>query len=165
MTSISNIAVFDEGPIAGVVLRPLDRFTDDRGWLVELFRHDQLPNENIPRMAYLCETLPGCARGPHEHHHQSDLFAFVGPGDLELYLWDVRAESPTRGHRQKITVGESNRQLVIVPPGVVHAFQNETDRPAWALNAPNELYAGENKKEDVDEIRHERDPNSPFKMD
>ncbi|NOY30540.1 MAG: dTDP-4-dehydrorhamnose 3,5-epimerase [Planctomycetes bacterium] len=156
---------FCEGPIDDVVYRSLERYDDSRGWLIELFREDELPAENLPRMAYLCETLPGSARGPHEHHQQSDLFAFTEPGDLELYLWDIREDSATYGHCQQVTVGDSNRQLVIVPPGVVHDFKNAGKVSAWAFNAPNVLYAGEGKQSEVDEIRHEENLNSPFQMD
>lgn len=165
MNSSSKTIAFVEGQIDGVVYRSLERYDDSRGWLVELFRDDQLPAENVPRMAYLCETLPGETRGPHEHRAQSDLFAFVGPGDLELYLWDVREAASTYGNREKVVVGISNRQLVVVPPGVVHAFRNAGDEPAWAFNAPNVLYAGTGKKCEVDEIRYEDDVNSPFKLD
>ncbi|MCA9230815.1 MAG: dTDP-4-dehydrorhamnose 3,5-epimerase family protein [Planctomycetales bacterium] len=165
MKSSASQTVYHEGPIEGVVTRPLERYDDSRGWLVELYRDDELPREHIPRMSYLCETLPGHARGPHEHYQQSDLFAFVGPGDLDLYLWDAREGSATYGNRQKLTVGSSNRQFVIVPPGVVHAFKNSGESPAWAFNAPNVLYAGEGKQGEVDEIRHEDDPDCPFVMD
>jgi hypothetical protein len=33
------------------------------------------------------------------------------------------------------------------------------------INCPNALYAGENYSEEVDEIRHEADPDSPFIVD
>jgi len=33
----------------------------------------------------------------------------------------------------------------------------------WVINLPNRLYAGNGRKEAVDEIRHESDPHSPFK--
>jgi dTDP-4-dehydrorhamnose 3,5-epimerase len=33
------------------------------------------------------------------------------------------------------------------------------------LNFPNRLFAGEGKKNPVDEIRHESDPASPYRID
>jgi dTDP-4-dehydrorhamnose 3,5-epimerase len=147
--------MFDMGPIEGVVFKPLKRFNDSRGWLVELFRNDELAAGDWPRMGYVSETLPGVARGPHEHVEQSDYFAFLGPGDFRLYLWDARPRSPSYRHRQAIVVGESNRQAVLIPPGVVHAYLNVGDGPGWVINCPNRLYAGEGRKEPVDEIRHE----------
>jgi len=162
--TIENTA-FREGPIAGMVVRPLRRYEDARGWLVELYREDELEPASHPVMAYVSETLPGVARGPHEHREQSDCFAFLGPGQFKLYLWDMRPESPTARHRQAILVGAENPSLVIVPPGVVHAYRNVGQVPGWVFNAPNRLYAGPGKRSSVDEIRHEDLPNSPFVMD
>ena len=76
--------------IADVLVRPLARHSDGRGWLVELYREDELADALHPVMAYVSQTQPGVARGPHEHVDQSDYFAFIGPGDFELLLWDTR---------------------------------------------------------------------------
>ena len=157
--------MFHEGSIDGVVLRPLGRHEDSRGWLLELFRDDELPPEHRPAMTYLSMTLPGVARGPHEHREQSDWFAFVGPGDFKLYLWDARRDSPSYKSIQTLVVGESNRQAAIVPPGVVHAYKNISDVPGIVFNAPNRLYAGWGRAESVDEIRHENDPAGPYQME
>ena len=160
-----NAEVFQEGAIAGVTIQPLRRFEDSRGWLIELYRHDELSAADYPVMAYASQTLPGVARGPHEHREQSDVFSFFGPGDFKLYLWDSRGDSPTRGHRQTLVVGQSNPATVIVPPGVVHAYKNVSSVPGLVVNCPNRLYAGEGKKHPVDEIRHEDRPDSSFHLD
>ena len=157
--------MFQEGSIDGVVVKPLKRFEDARGWLIELCRDDELPPANRPAMAYISQTLPGVARGPHEHRDQADFFAFVGPGDFKLYLWDTREDSPTYNVRQSLLVGESNFQAVVVPPGVVHAYKNVSPGPGIVFNAPNRLYAGEGRKHPVDEIRHEDLADSPFLLD
>jgi dTDP-glucose 4,6-dehydratase len=151
--------------IDGVQFRPLQRRCDARGWLVELFRDDELDSSLHPAMAYVSETEPGIVRGPHEHAHQTDYFAFVGPGDFRVYLWDARPGSATYGATLTRNVGESNPSVLIVPPGVVHAYENISDRPAWVFNAPNRLYAGPGRCEPVDEIRHEDRPDSPYSMD
>jgi dTDP-4-dehydrorhamnose 3,5-epimerase len=156
---------FHDAPIAGVIVRPLLLYEDRRGWLAELFREDELPPEQHPAMAYVSETLPGVARGPHEHVDQTDYFAFLGPGEFVLYLWDARPGSPTRGCRMRLAVGHSNRQCVVVPPGVVHAYRNVGSLPGWVFNAPNRLYAGPAKREPVDELRHEDRPDSPYRLD
>jgi len=158
-------ALFSNGPIHGVVFNPLRLLADNRGWLVELHRQDELPAEIYPVMSYISETLPGKARGPHEHAVQTDYFAFIGPGDFILYLWDIRSDSPTWGNRLKVTVGQSNKQVVIIPPGVVHAYKNTGILPGWLINLPNKLYAGPARQEAVDEIRHENSPDNPFILD
>ncbi len=144
----------------------LERNEDDRGWLMELFRQDQLCQEDWPRMAYVSETKPGVVRGPHEHKDQSDLFVFVGPGDFELHLWTPWSsfpERPEHKHQMQV-VGESNPQAVLVPPGVVHGYKCVSDYSGWVFNFPNKMYKGAGKNYPVDEYRHENDPNS-FKID
>ena len=148
-----------------MVFRSLSPYRDQRGWLTELYREDELAAALHPVMAYVSETLPGVARGPHEHVDQTDYFAFLGPGEFRLYLWDARPDSPTRGHRMKVVVGESNRQAVIVPPGVIHAYKNIRSTPGWVFNAPNRLYAGSGKRSPVDEIRYEDQADGPYELD
>jgi dTDP-4-dehydrorhamnose 3,5-epimerase len=151
--------------IEGVIIKELKQFNDDRGWLVELFRRDELSREHFPAMAYVSQTKPGIARGPHEHVHQTDYFAFIGPSIFRLYLWDNRKNSGTFGMSFKIDVGENLKAIAIIPPGVVHAYKNVGSVAGIVYNAPNQLYAGQDKKEPVDEIRHEDDPASIFKLD
>ncbi|MFO0948119.1 MAG: dTDP-4-dehydrorhamnose 3,5-epimerase family protein [Planctomycetota bacterium] len=157
--------MFADGPIEGVVIRPLKRFTDHRGWLTEVYRNDEVDEPFRPVMMYISETKPGVARGPHEHVDQADTFGFIGPSDFRLYLWDWREKSPTYKNRIKVVVGESNPAAVIIPAGVVHAYKNVGPGAGWVLNCPNRLYKGEGKKEPVDEIRHEDVENSPFVLD
>jgi dTDP-4-dehydrorhamnose 3,5-epimerase len=147
--------------IEGVVIIPLKKYQDQRGWLVELFRNDELPERFRPAMSYLSVTHPGIARGPHEHEYQCDAFAFID-GEYELYLWENREGREDIAEVHK--VGRDNPVTVLVPPGVVHAYRNVGDQDAFVLNFPDTLYAGWGKKEPVDEIRHENDPDSKFKL-
>lgn len=148
-------------PILGVIVKELARFADARGWLLELFRSDELPEGFNPAMAYISMTKPGVARGPHEHVHQTDGFAFVD-GSYEVYLWENRFGKPEE--MVTLRVGEANPTAIFVPPGVVHAYRNVGERDAFVINYPDKLYAGPGKSEPVDEIRHESDPESRFKL-
>jgi dTDP-4-dehydrorhamnose 3,5-epimerase len=116
-------------------------------------------------MAYLSMTRPGVVRGPHEHREQTDFFAFAGPSDFEVTLWDNRAGSPTFGWRETFVLGASRPATLIVPPGVVHAYRNVGKVEGWVLNFPNRLYKGPGRQEPVDEIRHEDDSGSRFKVE
>lgn len=154
-----------DGPVEGVVVTPRRKFTDSRGWLMETFRCDEIGSELTPAMGYTSVTLPGVVRGPHEHADQTDFFVFLGPGNFKIWLWDNREGSPTYGNRQVLLAGEENPRQVIVPPGVVHAYRCLGPGPGFSQNFPNRLYAGEGRRHPVDEIRHENDPNTPFKID
>ncbi len=153
-----------DGVIADCHLEELTIYEDGRGWLAELFRTDELEAGLQPAMCYISQTLPGQSRGPHEHMDQTDLFAFFS-GRMSLYLWDTRQDSGTYGYRQVVDVGSSNPLIAFVPPGVVHAYRNDGDVPALIVNCPNRLYAGPHRSQPVDEIRHEEETDTRFKMD
>ncbi|VAX31381.1 dTDP-4-dehydrorhamnose 3,5-epimerase [hydrothermal vent metagenome] len=151
---------FEEGPINDIIIKPLSVFTDQRGWLTELFRNDELPEGFQPAMGYVSVTHEGVVRGPHEHTWQTDYFCFLG--QFSLYLWDNRKDSPT--YLRKMIIEEARNRVIIVPPGVVHAYRNTADEDGLVLNFPDKLYAGRGKKEKVDETRYENDPESPFQV-
>jgi dTDP-4-dehydrorhamnose 3,5-epimerase len=165
---------FTPGSIHDVVWKPLTFYHDQRGWLTELFRNDDIPAVFRPVMAYVSMTNPGVARGPHEHVEQADYFCFIGPGIFRVYLWDARTTSPTFGHKDVKDVGDGAAYALIVPPGVVHAYKNISNGTGIVFNAANALYAGEGRKgwrgpkgtpDYVDEIRHEHVENSPYILD
>ena len=149
--------------IEGVIIKKLEKFADERGWLAEIFRNDEIKCQ--PVMSYVSLTKPGVVRGPHEHKYQSDFFVFAGPGIFKLYLWDNRKESKTFGQNEIFEAGENNPVAVLVPPGVVHGYKCISTEPAYSINLPDKLYKGEGKKEEVDEIRWESDSASSFKID
>ncbi len=147
---------FKKGEIEGIIIEKLTKFSDERGFLVETFRIDNLPDNLQPVMSYVSYTKPGIARGPHEHNKQTDIFCFIGPGNFMIKLWDNRKASKTFGYVMEVIGGEDNPIRVIVPPGVVHGYKNISQEVmGMVLNYPNKLYRGCARKEEVDEIRHE----------
>ncbi len=165
MSTMIDQRQFTAGDIDGVEVRSIKKFVDERGWLIECFRTDELPSDMTPPMAYVSLTRPGIARGPHEHEDQSDNFVFFGPSTFKVYLWDTRAGSPTEGNKQVLYGGEDSPLSIIIPPGVVHAYKNVGGKDGLVFNAPNRLFAGEGKQERVDEIRHEDLDDTPFVLD
>lgn len=163
--SAQRSEIFGVGEINGVVIRELRRFVDARGWLAELFRHDELEPEFYPTMSYTSSTKPGIQRGPHEHVDQADFFCFMGPSNFKLRLWDNRPDSETFNHVFTILVGEDNPSSVLIPKGVVHAYRNVGESDGIVFNCPNRLYMGQNKNEPIDEIRHEDDPETIYRLD
>ncbi len=156
---------FIENEIRDVIVYPLKKYKDDRGWLAELFRHDDLAEEFHPAMAYISFTTPGVQRGPHEHVDQADLFCFIGPSTFKMRMWDNRTDSPTFNYIMTLHVGADNPIAVIVPKGVVHGYKNVGEIDGMVINCPNRLYMGEGKRDPIDEIRHEDDPATIYKME
>ncbi len=157
--------MFKSGKIEGVIIKNIVKCLDDRGWLAETFRHDELEAKYYPVMSYISMTNVDVARGPHEHVNQADNFAFIGPSNFKVYLWDNREDSPTFMTRQIVFAGEDAPKSLIIPPGVVHAYKNIGGKQGAVLNFPNRLFAGRGKKDPVDEIRHEAAEQSIFVLD
>ena len=144
----------------GLRIKELLLYRDQRGWLGEIMREDE--SEMRPSMSYLSMTMPGLARGPHEHSKQTDVFCFIGK--FRLYLWDNRKKSATFGSK-KIVDTSDNPTVVVVPPGIVHAYKNIGSAEGLVINLPDKLYKGWGKTETVDEKRYENDPRSPFQIE
>ena len=157
--------MFKNGKIEGVIIKNLIKHVDDRGWLAETYRNDELDEQHFPAMAYISMTNRDVARGPHEHADQADNFSFIGPSNFKIYMWDNRKNSPTYMTKQVVFAGEDSPKSLIIPPGVVHAYKNVGEKQGAVLNFPNRLFAGRGRTEPVDEIRHESDQNSPFILD
>ncbi len=148
--------------IQGVKVKELKKIKDERGWLSEVYRQDEL--DYSPAMSYISQTEPGVIRGPHEHVYQTDCFVFLGPGDFEVHLWDRRKESETFEEYSKIEAGESSPKMIVVPPGVVHGYKCVSSAGALSINLPDKLYKGAGKSEEIDEIRWEDDSESPYQI-
>ncbi len=156
---------FKYGIIPDIIIKKLTAYSDPRGWLIEIFREDEMEKEFLPSMGYISSTKSGIVRGPHEHREQTDVFAFVGPSNFKCYLWDNRKESKTYGFQMDVVGGEDKPILVIIPPGIVHGYKNIGAKDGFVINLPTKLYKGKNKQDPIDEIRHEEDPNSIFKIE
>ena len=156
---------FKKGIIEGVIIDKLNKFIDSRGFLLETFRVDNLPDDLYPAMSYISYTRPGITRGPHEHKKQTDIFCFMGPGNFKIKLWDNRKGSKTFGYCMEIVGGKDNPIRVIVPSRVVHGYKNiSKEVDGMVLNYTDKLYRGWDKKEEIDEIRHE-DKEDEFYLD
>ena len=148
--------------ISGVVLRELRLYADERGWLTELVREDELPLALHPSMGYLSMTRPNVTRGPHEHHEQTDYFVFLPVTEFLVTLKDNREP----GHHELQLVlprGAGDAACVlIVPPGVIHSYMNIGENVGWVLNFPNRCYRGPGKRSPPDEIRYEDQKPDPL---
>lgn len=131
---------------------------------MEVFRQDDPQPLPQPAMGYVSVTLPGVVRGPHEHRSQTDVFCFPGPGRFELWLWDNRPGAKQGKKPVVLEGGRGTPLVVVVPPGVVHGYRNVSDEEGLVLNLPDALYRGWNRTAEVDEVRHEDMPGTPFRV-
>ena len=121
-------------PIEGVRTIPLSRFTDDRGFFLEIFRGRA--NHAAGRaLAEFFEGAPvaqvnssvvdagGHIKGLHYHLKQEDIWFFPPPSKAKVVLFDIRKDSPTRGQTQVIVAGGGQDLLVRIPRGVAHGYR------------------------------------------
>ena len=141
--------------IDGVSAKLLTKNEDKRGWLLEVWRSDDVDIPVMPAMSYISCTKPDTVRGPHEHVEQTDIFVFL-TGEWAVRLWDDRVGSKTYGVERTILV--SKPTTVVVPPGVIHAYANIGQDDGLVINLPVKLYCGKLKKQTPDELRHEGNP-------
>ena len=149
--------------LEGVRVEALPVFKDPRGSLHELFRTDEVPGGFQPLMACSSWSHAGVTRGPHQHVGQDDYFTFAGPSNFTVFLWDDRPGSAKAAKGWYILTGEQAPTRIYVPRGVVHAYRNVGNFTGLVVTVTSLLFKGEGRRDPVDEIRHELNPNSPYK--
>ena len=133
--------------IDGVETKSLKFISDERGYLMEILRVDDLIFEKFGQV-YLTVAYPGVVKGWHYHRKQTDLFSVV-KGEIKLVLYDQRRGSPTRGEIDEFFLGEKHPLLVRIPPEVVHGFKTVGIEPGYVINCPTAPY----NRESPDECR------------
>lgn len=155
---------FEIPGLPGVRVEALPVYKDTRGSLHELFRVDEIPAGFKPLMACSSWSHSGVARGPHQHVGQDDYFTFAGPSDFRVYLWDDRPGAAGAARGWFINTGEQAPTRIHVPRGVVHAYKNIGNTMGLVVTVTSLLFKGEGRRDPVDEIRHELNPQSPYQI-
>ncbi len=131
--------------IAGVQVKELHRHADDRGYLMEILRSDDPIFERFGQV-YVSLNYPGVVRAWHWHERQDDLFCCL-QGMIQVPLYDMRADSPTRGELNEFFLGEQNPILLRIPAGVAHGYRTLGVVPSLLLNLPSRAYDRDNPDE------------------
>lgn len=106
--------------IEGVLLLPLRRLEDERGWFFELRRDSLLPRHTV--QTNVSFSRRGVIRGLHYHERgQDDLFGCLA-GTARVVVLDR-----TTGEAFAIDIGETNPVAVYVPGHHAHGFEALTD--------------------------------------
>lgn len=132
--------------ISGLVVKPLKRVTNERGWLLEIQRNDD-PEFAGFGQAYVTATPPGIVKAWYRHRRQVDNMAAIS-GTLQVALFDDRVASPTRGTVIELTVGRHQPTLVQIPHGVWHGFMPVGDEDCLILHLNTHPYDFDHTDED-----------------
>ena len=82
---------------------------------------------------------------------------FFNSGEMEIVMYDVRPDSPTKGLLSSIVLSEYHRKLVNIPAGIWHGNRNIGSKDALVVNFPTQPYDHANPDKyrlplDTDEI-------------
>lgn len=131
--------------LPGILIRPLRRFADERGFFTEIMRKDWsdvILDEIV--QANMSVSYPGVVRAWHRHERgQVDHFLVLS-GALKICAYDDRT-----GELDEIVSAGANPQIVRVPGHYWHGFKVIGDEPATLVYFVNRLY----DSSDPDEIR------------
>ena len=131
--------------IDGVKVKQLRVIPDERGRLMEILRCDDEQFTKFGQV-YMTTAYPGVVKGWHYHKSQTDRMTVVS-GMAKIVLYDMRADSATRGAIEEYFVGERNPLLLVIPPGVCHGMKAIGAQPAYMINAPDRAYDYESPDE------------------
>lgn len=112
----------------GVSVLPLTTHRDHRGAVCEAFRSEWVANADTAQWTYV-RTDANVIRGMHCHVRRTD-YITVMDGAMRVVLADVRPSAPSP-MLSVIELDAANPQLVVIPPGVAHAFEAQV--PAIVL--------------------------------
>jgi dTDP-4-dehydrorhamnose 3,5-epimerase len=118
--------------ISGVVIQKLTTIPDERGAIYHMLRNDNPIFEKFGEI-YFSKANPGIVKGWHLHKEMTLIYAPV-VGMVKLVLFDARATSKTKGSLMEIIIGEENRLLVKIPPGIWNGFKCVSIMPAIIAN-------------------------------
>ena len=125
-------------PIEGVRTMRLPRFTDDRGFFLEIFRAKANGSSGadlaeffkgvaVAQMNFSIVDAEGHIKGLHYHLKQDDIWFVPPPSKAKFVLFDVRKASPTFGKTQVLVAGGGQDVLVRIPAGVAHGYRPLTN--------------------------------------
>ena len=113
--------------IEGVYIVTPDVYSDDRGFFVETYRREWIPQGSREMVqANRGDRQQGCVVGLHYHLHQADYW-YDPFGTVRVVLHDLREGSTTESGTEQLDLSGTEHRGIYIPPGVAHGFASLTD--------------------------------------
>jgi len=131
--------------LPGIVIRPIKRFADERGFFSEILRVDwkDLLGEDEIVQANFSITYPGIIRAWHRHRRgQTDYFLVIR-GTAKICAYN----DETSELAEIISTG-INLQIVKIPGHYWHGFKAVGVEPVWLIYFVTRLYDYKNPDEE-----------------
>jgi UDP-2-acetamido-2,6-beta-L-arabino-hexul-4-ose reductase len=118
-----------------MVVRKLDIKTDQRGWLAEILRRENLhPGREAFGQFFVTTAYPGISKGHHYHLRKHEWFCVI-KGRALLALEDIDTKQ-----RTEIVMGEDNMVTVELPLRSAHAIKNTGQEMMYLLAYTDEPF-------------------------
>ena len=124
----------------GVKVNTLEVKKDERGWLAEVIRKEELVRGKEFGQFMMTTAYPGYVKGNHYHTRKYEWYCVL-KGEAQLVLVDNNS-----GEREELLLDERQLQTVRIPPHVSHAIQNTGTGTMYLLVYTDEPFV----KEDAD---------------
>jgi dTDP-4-dehydrorhamnose 3,5-epimerase len=132
--------------IEGIEIEPIMQHPDERGLFAELFRfgHPGIGRDfdagNDARIQVsFTISYSGVIKAIHYHFEQTDLWAPLS-GMFQVFLCDLRENSPTCGKVNTVFVGSQRPWKLRIPPGVGHGYRIVGPDSGMLVYATNRTY-------------------------
>ncbi|MDQ6622295.1 MAG: dTDP-4-dehydrorhamnose 3,5-epimerase family protein [Verrucomicrobiota bacterium] len=123
----------------GVTFRRAVTHLDTRGSVCEMFDPRWQWHSAPLVFVYMFTLRPGMVKGWGLHKEHEDRY-FVQLGEMEIVMYDVRPDSPTRNQISRVVLSEYDRGLLNIPAGIWHANHNVGRKDAVVVNFPTRPY-------------------------
>ncbi len=124
--------------ISGLLVLEPTVFTDERGYFMETFREEWLPDIHFVQENESLSTK-GVLRGLHYQvvpYPQAKLVRCIKGKILDVAV-DLRKSSPTFGQHYKIELSEENKKQLFIPRGFAHGFLTLEDSTIVSYKVDN----------------------------
>lgn len=118
--------------ITGVGVHDLKQVPDERGKVMHMLRKTDPWFREFGEI-YFSTVYPAVVKGWHLHKRMTLNYAVI-VGMIKLVIYDGREDSATFGQCEEFFIGESNYQLITIPPLIWNGFKGVGTVPAIVAN-------------------------------
>jgi dTDP-4-dehydrorhamnose 3,5-epimerase len=131
--------------LKGIIIKPLNRFCDERGSFTELIRTDwkEILGEDQIVQANFSTTFPAIIRAWHRHLRGQIDYFLVLKGALKICAYDDESQE-----LDEIISTEQNLQIVRIPGHYWHGFKVISNNTSWLVYFTTKLYNHNNPDEE-----------------
>ncbi|MBN8582493.1 MAG: dTDP-4-dehydrorhamnose 3,5-epimerase family protein [Anaerolineae bacterium] len=135
-----NITSINTSTVEGVIIKNLDVLLDGRGEVTELWSASWKSDGFISsEHVYQSATDYGVIKCWHLHDNHTDQFT-VTRGKLQVTLIDLRQDSPSFGHVNRIFLGALKPRIIKIPPMVLHGWKALSMPEVIVVNLQSHVY-------------------------